>query len=563
MKEGALRKMARAIAFGRNVPLAKLARRLELDLIRRVAHVGLSAPLPATAPPLADRPPTPLFEPRRGMIARIGRSLRFTFLRQSHASPAIVDWRMRRGDRGGQLWRMNLHYMEYLEDVDDEMFFELVSQWTNANPPYARDYWKDTWNSYALSLRVVVWMQQAATRGARLTVDESAMMIASLARQLRFLEANLETDIGGNHLIKNLKALIWASAFFTGRDADRWRACGLRLLRRELRAQILPDGMHYERSPSYHCQVFADLLECRHALGCDPLNGELDDALHHMAQVVADLTHPDGSVALFNDSGLSMAYAPGECLAVYEKLFGGRPSSRDVFAFRDAGYFGLRSEESYFLADCGRIGPDDLPAHAHGDVASFEWSVGGARIVVDQGVFEYVAGERRELCRTAASHNTLCFDGADQAEFFGSFRCGRRPEVAILSYSRTDDGFMLTGEHDGFARLAQAPIHIRGFAVEPSRITITDRIEGHTKRVASIGFLLHPDAQVEIAGAVASITRGAVAIRMSCSRPIEIEPAVWWPDMGLEFDTTRLRVKLDGEDGVTTELSVVSYSADE
>src|SRR5262249_48033881 len=162
------------------------------------------------------------------------------------------------------------------------------------------------------------------------------------------------TDICGNHLVKNIKALIWASAYFTGPIAERWRRLGLKHLQRELDRQILADGMHYERSPSYHAQVFADLLECRQALADDPFGGQLDAALDRMAQTVADLTHPDGGPALFNDAGLTMAYAPEVCLSAYESLFRRRPKQRGVFAFADAGYFGMRTQSSYLVADCGR-----------------------------------------------------------------------------------------------------------------------------------------------------------------------------------------------------------------
>ena len=121
---------------------------------------------------------------------------------------------------------------------------------------------------------------------------------------------------------------------------------------------------------------------------------------------------------------------PSAC-DVYERLFGRRPTARESFAFADAGYFGLRSATSYLVVDCGRIAPDDLPAHGHGDVLSFEWSVGTQRVFVDQGVFEYIPGARRQAARSAASHNTLCLEGADQADFFGAFRCGRRPNVEV------------------------------------------------------------------------------------------------------------------------------------
>ena len=35
------------------------------------------------------------------------------------------------------------------------------------------------------------------------------------------------------------------------------------LLASELDEQVLADGMHYERSPAYHCQVLADLIDMR------------------------------------------------------------------------------------------------------------------------------------------------------------------------------------------------------------------------------------------------------------------------------------------------------------
>lgn len=560
---GPVQQVARAIAFGRHVPLARIARRIGLGVKRRVRqHTGAGAADSSVTPSLSDRPPLPVFQPRHGELGRNGGQLRFTFLNRSHDMTGAIDWRAGGEGPEHQLWRMNLHYMEYLEGIDDGLFADLAMQWIAANPPYKRGYWKDSWNSYTVSLRTVVWMQQLALRAERLDSATRAAILAALAQQVRFLEDNLETDIGGNHLIKNIKALIWASAFFAGSEAARWRGLGLAKLVDELPRQILPDGMHCERSPSYHCQVFADLLECRSALGEDPLGGALDEALARMAQVTADLAHPDGRAALFNDAGLSMAYAPAECLDVYAGLHGSKPAPRRVFSLRDAGYFGLRTGDTYFIADCGRIAPDDLPAHGHGDVLSFEWSVEGKRIIVDQGVYEYNAGHRRQASRSAASHNTLCFEDADQADFFGAFRCGRRPDVEVGAYEETAQGFVLEGTHDGFRHLPGAPRHIRRFEVAPERIVIRDRLEGRPDRRATIGFLLHPECRIEVTGTNARIVRGATQIQMTSTLPIRVEVAVWWPDMGCERATKRLRVSLEaGISELVTKLRIVPCSA--
>ena len=430
---------SRMIAFARYMPVRKLLRRSELSARRRLRDwLGARPAAPRRCPVRLHGLPQPLFPRRPPGLRADGGTLYFTFLHRTVAMPeAVIDWNAPSLAPADQLWRMNLHYMEYLEGVGDAQFGRLALAWIAANPRGRSGSWRDSWNSYALSLRVVVLMQELVRRRETLAAAVAERIEASLVEQLEFLERNLETDLGGNHLIKNIKALIWASAYFEGPEAARWREAGLGLLAGELGRQILPDGMHYERSASYHAQVFADLIECRQALGEDPLGGKLDGALARMAQVTADLAHPDGGPVLFNDAGLTMAYAPEQCLGVYERLTGRRPERRSVFVLADGGYFGLRTPEQYLVADCGRIAPDDLPAHGHGDVLAFEWSVKGEPVIVDQGVFEYNVGERRARARAAASHNTLCFDGADQADFFGSFRCGEGPmsPCAITSHA--------------------------------------------------------------------------------------------------------------------------------
>jgi uncharacterized heparinase superfamily protein len=542
-----LRQASRVAAFVRYIPVDKIARRLTLNIRRKLRdRLAWTQVTTTGVPQRADTPPLPVFGSRVRPPVASAKGWRFTFLNRSvEMTGAHIDWMAPRMDSTHQLWRMNLHYMEYLEGVTDAQLEALVRDWIEANPVGAPQSWCDSWNSYSISLRAVVWMQQLTRRAVHLGSEVVAQVEASLAQQLRFLERNLETDIGGNHLIKNIKALIWASAYFVGAEAERWRETGLRLLGNELRTQILCDGMHYERSASYHAQVFSDFLECRHALGHDPFDGQLDDALHRMAQVLADLAHPDGGPVLFNDSGLTMAYEPSECLDVYARLFCRRPVPRALPVLPDAGYFGIRTDEAYFVADCGRIAPDDLPAHGHGDVFSFEWSVAGKRIIVDQGVYEYNAGERRQRARAASSHNTLCFLDADQADFFGAFRCGRRPNVDVRHYTAlADGGFVLEGAHDGFCTLRGRPLHIRRFEVRPLWLVIEDRVEGHPLEPAFARFLLHPSVSVEGEGIQIDLRRGHIVISMASSVPIYTEPAMWWPDMGQELPTLRLVLRL-------------------
>ena len=46
----------------------------------------------------------------------------------------------------------------------------------------------------------------------------------------------------------------------------------------------------------------------------------------------------------------------------------------------DTGYYGARSADGhYVVCDAAPIGPDYNPGHAHGDLFSFELSLGGHR----------------------------------------------------------------------------------------------------------------------------------------------------------------------------------------
>lgn len=539
--------IARAWAFGRHIPPRKLARRLVLRVRHGITDRLGPQRIPAPQTFLHDILPAPLFAPREGMFRRDGAALIFSFVgREVTFADGQIDWTAPGPGAQHQLWRMNLAYMEYLEHADDTEFAELISQWLEANAQVQPGAWRDSWNSYALSIRLVVWLQQLARRRKRLAPEIIARISASSAQQAAYLARHLETDIGGNHLIKNIKALLWAGAAFEGADAQAWQALGQELLAREIAFQILPDGVHYERSPSYHAQVFADFLEIRAVLPA-PMSA-LDTALERMAQATADLAHPDGFCAQFNDAGLTMAYSPGACLEIFAAQGFTRPLPRTHFAFRDAGYFGMHGPRATMILDCGPIAPDDLPAHGHGDVLSFELSIDGERVIVDQGVFEYVAGARRALSRTAEAHNTLTPEGGDQADFFGQFRVGRRPSVDVLDWCENEDGVKFRGCHDGFCYLPGQPKHVRRIEAGAKGMVLHDQVLGGDGRSARVGLLLHPGVTAERLDAYSfSLKRGSVSVlRLEANIPLTAKPAVWWPDMGAEEDTTRLVAEISG-----------------
>ena len=163
----------------------------------------------------------------------------FRFLNQERR---IKSW----NDSGApKLWLYNLHYFNCTSA-------DLIRKWIDENPIGIGNGWE----SYPLSLRICNWIKWSLAGNP---LEETAL--SSLALQTRYLSKEVEYHLLGNHLFANAKALIFAGAFFQGRLADAWLACGLRIMKAQLSEQVLEDGGHFERSPMYHSLILEDLLD--------------------------------------------------------------------------------------------------------------------------------------------------------------------------------------------------------------------------------------------------------------------------------------------------------------
>lgn len=535
-----IRRIARALAFARHVPPQQILRRGMLLFARRRDERWPPDLTAAAMPALRTDLPLPILPPRSGMVHQMARGWRFVFLGHEEQYDAIIDWHRQPAVRSGQLWRMNLHYMEYLEELPDAACMDIVRQWLVANPPFSPGAHHDSWNAYAASLRVVVLAQQLAVRRSRLSDADTALLAHTILVHLRFLQRRLETDIGGNHLIKNIKALAWGSALFEGAEAETIGAMARRLLTHAIREQFLSDGFHFELSTSYHAQVTADLLETRHAIAAN-VPPALDETLRRALAALAAMRHPDGLPAQFGDAGLHMSYPPDAILAAAAQY--ALVAQNIPIALPDAGYWMFRQGNDALFFDAGPIAADALPAHGHGDALSFEWSVASQRIFVDQGVMEYVAGSCRQSSRTVHYHNTLGIAGFDQADFFGAFRIGSRARVGQRILRHDAEILDIEGWHDGFRRKG-GPLHHRHLTAAYDSLRIEDRLD-MAMDGAACRLLLHPDVVVDqVSHRRCILTTGPVRILFDSEHPVDIVDARWWPDMGFEQATRRIVISL-------------------
>lgn len=486
-----------------------------------------SRPGPGWPPPRAPRSPEALLAGR------------FEFLNDARQLGWPPRWQV---DEAPALWRYNLHYHDFLWALAWSDAAALARDWIAAHP-LGRG--RIGWDPYPISLRLQNWCGYFFGRHAQQTEADAALreeLWASLHLQACWLEAHLETHLLGNHLLENAATLALLGACFEGPEAERFGVRGRALLAAQLREQILADGGHFERSPMYQARV-VQLLAALASCGDPRLAALVTEPLRRSLAALGRLVHPDGGIALLNDSalGIQPTYE-----ALLHALSGPSPAPEEgAFALPESGYYGAREPDGrYLVCDAGPIGPDYLPGHAHGDLFSFELSLGGERVIVDAGVFGYDADELRRYCRSTAAHNTVEVEGRDQCEFWAAFRVGRRGRPRDVVFEALDDGFRLAGWHDGYLRLQSRARHARELRwYAGGLLLVRDRVEA--RRPVRCVSRLHLAPGCELLerherGVHLRHPGGELRVAFAGEGSLSVEPSRYCPEFGRCLEGTAL-----------------------
>jgi len=467
----------------------------------------------------------------------------FTFINESrNLGPLPPDWSPRGASK---LWLYNLHYFEWLWLLDDSESLAAVSDWIEN---YPLETGKDGWEPYPTSLRLMNWAAWIQCRANPLDNQTRQRIWESIWLQCEWLLRRLEFHLLGNHLLENGMALAFVGSVFNGSDAERWACKGWEILDRELPEQVLPDGMHFELSPMYHARVLS-VLDWLVAVAPSNRKATLIPCLERMAGALARMTHPDGGVALLNDSAFGIYHRSDVLLSRFADM-----GTHDIgpFALEGAGYFGARTNTGdYVVIDAGLPGPDYIPGHAHGDLLSFELSIAGRRIITDSGVYDYLNSPMRAYCRSTRAHNTVEINGQEQSEFWGAFRVARRAKPRDVSWRVSGESFRFAASHDGYRRLASKAIHRRD--VEWSgrnTMTLRDNIEAKSA-VDAIGRLhFHPEVKVLQGDSknefLARRDKTLLTIIIFAADEVWIEDSWYCPEFGIKISRPYLCWKTSG-----------------
>jgi uncharacterized heparinase superfamily protein len=410
------------------------------------------------------------------------------------------DWQQADAPR---LWRFHLYYWDWAWGLAADpdrlaaraIFARLWRSW-QVSAPFGRG---DAWHPYPTALRAWSWCSLFCDLAAGSDIEPE--FVAGLAAHTGFLRRHLEYDVGGNHLIKGLKALAGLAAFFAD---ERLLRMAVRRLSRQLTRQVLADGGHYELAPAYHCQVLADLIDVAdllQATGRAPVD-ELSAALDRMRTWLGAVLTPDGRVPLLNDG-----YPVGSELLT--ELRAGPVSDDPVLVLPTSGLVRAVAGDWHLLADVGLPCPPSLPAHAHADTFGCLVHVGKIPLLIDTGTSTYEPGPVRRHERSTAAHSTLQVDGADSTEVWGAFRAGRRARVSGLAAYADASGVTCEAVHDGYRPLRGRPMHRRRWSLTSSGLRVDDTVTGRGRHEIIIRWQLAAGSAIRVAEVGAEIINSA------------------------------------------------------
>ena len=417
-----------------------------------------------------------------------------------------------------RLWRFHLHYWDWAWGLAADpdrlasraLFAALWQSWQTAG----RFDHADAWYPYPTALRAWSWcsLHRELVAGS----DIEPEFNAELATHAGFIRRHLEYDLGGNHLIKDLKALVGLAVFFAD---ERLLRLAVRRLARQADTQILADGGHYERSPAYHCQVLADLIDVvgllQAARRVPP--SSVTAAVDRMQRWLGAVLTPDGEVPLLND-GYPVEH---ELIAALQPS----PVPEDsLVVLPDTGLVRTVAGDWHLLADVGPPCPPSLPGHAHADTFGCLVHVNGVPLLIDTGTSTYEPGPVRSYERSTAAHSTVQLDGADSTEVWGVFRAARKARVSGLVARTDSSGLTCEAVHDGFRRLPGRPLVRRRWRLTADALRVDDFVTGRGRHEIVIRWQLAADSIVQLAADTALVTSPAGTFRavVSASSPMRL-----------------------------------------
>ena len=461
----------------------------------------------------------------------------------------------------------------YVMTEEDKFAKEIVDEiddWIRENPLMYSVNWTCTMD---VAIRAVNWLYAVA-----MILESSEVSDSFIERYYKclyqhgwFIYNNLEKSVpySNNHLFSDYSGLIYLALLFGNtKCGKKWKKYVIPEFYEEIRRQILPSGVQYERSVSYH-RLMTELASypcyllkrTGHYIPVD-----IEYRVRSMYSFIATYTKDNGCAPLIedNDDGRFLPFmrrdfrrhdylldpesvenrliTKGVPLYRYEKA-----TSR---LYKDAGHAIIRKGEAYLFVTNGGFSKyendsKEQGTHTHNDRLSFELSLGIDDIIVDPGSYVYTSDpEKCNEFHSTRKHNTVVVDGEEQNELSKDNVFLLRKNSLTTSFEFETDG-VCSG---GYRTLKQSMSHNREFCLKGDELIVKDKLEkSGGEHNAELSFHLSPDVTVQATHDRVLIESESYSVTMifimkgSCLH-ITVEEDTYSPSYGVLVPSKTIRV---------------------
>ena len=465
----------------------------------------------------------------------------FFFLNRAHK---INIKKFPKNNVPNKLWNYNLNYFDYINSTNSikykDNIIKLLNTWINNNNLISLEN-----DPYPTSLRIVNWIKWSRTNNF---YDEK--FIKSLKIQSYYLSKNIEFDLLANHLMSNIKALIFLGYYFQGRFANKILKYGLKLLKSQILEQINEDGSHCELSPMYHSIVLEDLLEILHLINKYKSENKvlinlLNNRIHKMLYWLENMTFYN-KVTFFNDSCEGVANKFEDLIKLANnckiKYVSNLYKEKFVNYFEKSGYTNLKFNNTRIIFDVGNVGYKFNPGHSHADCLSLEMMIYNKKILVNSGISTYENIPLRHYQRSTQSHNTVTINNKNSSDVWGAFRVSKKANQVKdkLNISETSKYIEITAAHSGYSTIFNNTIHKRKVRIEENQVIIHDHIIGKFYNAVAY-YYLHPEVIIKNNNKL-KLKNKEIDIVVNNAK-ISFVKSKWYPEFGKEIDNYCMKLE--------------------
>lgn len=446
---------------------------------------------------------------------------------------------------------------------------ETIDDWIEENPYGKSVNWVCPMD---VSIRAVNWLFSVQMIAGADNVEVAFLrrLFVSFYQHSAFVYSRLEKSypFSENHYAADITGLLFIGYLFDfDKYGKRWFNYALQSMLYEIRTQILPSGVHFERSISYHRLVtelfFYSYLIIRKNTP-NYIAIDLTYRIRSMVNFIASYTKPSGYAPVLadNDNGRLLPFVKRDYREHYylvdlAKAYGLLDKAQPRELFDDAGFAFLQNDK-FFLSFTNtptsrysrpwRAG--SISTHTHLDALSFELSKDREDFIVDPGAYTYTESiDVRKEFRSMAKHNTISVDDDNPYQLSENFGFAvehgchyNEPEPIIMEREGEIKGVKSACYWEN-ARVR----HSREISLENKSVVIMDEVKLKDKHSITLRF--HLDASVkecDVSGTSVLMKRGEKVLMLSleANAPFDIiiENDTVSPTYGVLIDSKTIAV---------------------